>query len=71
MTAMLSWNTPANDFDLLLAEDGERKQASETLPPGTEESLTASLQAGTYELLVVAYLVTMDTFELDVVFTST
>lgn len=70
MTATLSWETPTNDFDLILLQDGAVLERSDMDPPGTKETLMAALEPGTYDLMVVAYIVSVDTFHLEAVFTS-
>jgi hypothetical protein len=68
VTVALAWGLPSNDFDLYLDGD-QRIGSSAASPPGTQESIAASLDAGSYVVTVTGYAVAQDTFTLDVTFT--
>ena len=66
--ATLTWTVPANDFDLYVFKDGAPFEQDGATPPGTEESVQAALDAGEYEVVVVAWGVSQDTFTLSATF---
>lgn len=69
IVAGLSWGVPANDFDLYLFKDGEPTEImSASNPPGTTEQFEESIDAGSYEVVVVPWAVSQDTFTLTVTF---
>lgn len=67
--ARLDWTNATNDFDLHVVDDGgQRVASSNTGPPGTQETIDATLEPGTYRLVVVAWAVQQDTYVLDAQF---
>lgn len=64
--AELDWANATNDFDLyVLDPSGEQVASANTGPLDTRETLDASLAAGSYELVVVPWLVSSDTYRLE------
>lgn len=69
IVADLSWTVPANDFDLYLFLDGAQTETfSGNQPPGTTEGFEADIEPGSYEVVVVPWAVSQDTFTLSVTF---
>ena len=77
VTAKLTWTVPGNDFDLYLMQGDTivSNDGINNLPPGgpgdltaTAQTLNAEVEAGTYELLVVAWFSGQDTYTLDAQF---
>lgn len=66
--ASLTWSLDNNDFDLYLFEDGSEVASATNPAPQTSEVLSAAVDPGSYEVVVVAWLVGQDTFELSVTF---
>jgi hypothetical protein len=77
VTARLAWTVPGNDFDLYLMQ-GDTVVSNDginTLPPAgpgeltaTNQVLNAEVEAGSYELLVVAWFTGQDTYTLEATF---
>jgi hypothetical protein len=64
--ANLDWANATNDFDLhVLDGEGQQVASATTGPLDTRESLDAALAPGGYELVVVAWLATSDTYALE------
>lgn len=70
LDALVEWTVDANDFDLYLVEGEEQVAVSGQQPPGTSEGFTVTVAPGSYELVVVAWAVTQDTFTLTGTFSS-
>jgi hypothetical protein len=70
MEATLSWGLQANDFDLVLYLDGKEVAADTNPPPGTSAKLSAELEPGSYDLVVVPATVSQDTYKLAATFSS-
>lgn len=69
LQARLDWGNATNDFDLhVVNASGERVASSNHGPPGTREELDTRLDAGGHELVVVAWAVQEDTYDLDAQF---
>lgn len=68
MVAVLSWTTDAHDFDLHLYQGGQSLDSSADPAPETEERITRALGPGEYEIVVVPWAVSVDTFTLTVSF---
>ena len=66
--AELSWTLDANDFDLYLYRGDEQVALSAGQPPAVSESISGELAPGEYELVVVAWFVTSDTYTLTATF---
>lgn len=70
--ASLTWTVPGSDFDLYLyngtVEAGSVEVMSASPPPGTEEAIATELGTGEYTLVVVAWLVSQDTYTLEATF---
>lgn len=66
----LTWEVPANDFDVYIFQDGEQITTTEggSSPPGNQEAFELELEAGSYEVVVSAYAVSQDTFVLSATF---
>jgi len=64
--AHLDWANATNDFDLHVVDgDDERVASSSDGPLETEESIDAEVPAGSYELVVVAWIASSETFALE------
>lgn len=64
--AHLDWANATNDFDLhVVNADGERVISSATGPADTGETIDAEIAAGSYDLVVVAYIASSDTYTLE------
>lgn len=64
--AHLDWTNRTNDFDLHVVDpEGQRVASASTGPLDTSEELDADLSPGSYELVVVAWLVSSDTYTLE------
>lgn len=64
--AHLDWTNRTNDFDLHVVDAGGQQVASSNAGPvGTSERIDAELDPGSYELVVVAWIVTSDTYRLE------
>lgn len=67
--ARLDWSNATNDFDLHVANaDGETVASSNSGGASTQESIDTTIGAGSYELVVVAWLVPQDTYQLEAQF---
>ena len=71
VTAMLTW-PGVSDFDLYLVQEGTQVAMSAndptTNPVTNEETFTASLRPGDYEVVVAAWIVVQDTFSIAITF---
>ncbi len=69
LAADLTWGVASNDFDLYVFSEGApiTSDGGQT-PPGTSERVAIDLDPGAYELVVVPWGVTMDTFTVKAVF---
>lgn len=64
--ANLDWSNATNDFDLHVVDpDGERVASSASGPLDTSERIDAAIDAGSYELVVVAWIASSDTYSLE------
>jgi len=77
VTATLAWGTPANDFDLYIYQDGTQvsNDGINQFPPSgpgdvaqTTQVMHASLDAGSYEFVVVPWNAVQDSWTLDATF---
>lgn len=72
MAATLTWGQPASDFDLYVFQDGKDMNAGGasdvSTGPGTSEKIDIDLEAGSYELIVVAWAVAQDTYKVSATF---
>lgn len=70
MEASLSWGVPANDFDLYLYKGTAIFKQDNAAPPGTTAKLSESLEAASYDLVVVLAAVGQDTYKLSATFAA-
>jgi hypothetical protein len=64
--AQLDWENATNDLDLhVFGPEGEPVASASTGPLDKRETLDAALEPGDYELVVVAWLATSDTYRLE------
>lgn len=69
LQARLDWANATNDFDLhVVDQEGEMVASSNQGVPGTQETIDTEIEAGSYELVVVAWAVQEDTYNLDAQF---
>lgn len=62
----LDWADTTNDFDLyILGADGDEVATSSTGPLDTGETLDVELEPGSYEIVVVPWLTTSETYTLE------
>lgn len=67
--ARLDWSNATNDFDLhVMNTDGETVASSNNGGASTQERIDTTLEPGSYELIVVAWLVPQDTYQLEAQF---
>lgn len=64
--AHLDWANATNDFDLHVVTPGGERVASSTAGPlETSEMIDAEIPEGSYEIVVVAWIVSEDTYNLE------
>lgn len=70
VSASLAWGLPAHDFDLYVVQGDTDVLSHAATPPGNSESVEGVLEPGDYEVLVVGWAVTQDTFDLKAEFAA-